>query len=68
MKREKKEKEKKMRKKESGKKNQSLGKIKCGGEKKKIRERGKEKIFPVFRRSKLDNPRTKVGSCNENYA
>ena len=50
------------------KKNRSLGKIKRGGEKKRKKERGKEKIFPVFRRSKLDSPRTKVGLSNESYA
>ena len=29
--------------------------------KKRKREREKDKIFPMFRRSELDNPRTKVG-------
>ena len=35
---------------------------------KKKKERGKEKIFSVFRRSELDSSRTKVGQRNENYA
>ena len=39
----------------------------CVGEKKE-RERRKENIFPVFRRSKLNSLRTKVGPCNESYA
>ena len=39
-----------------------------GGEKKRKIERGKENIFPVFRRSELESPRTKVGPCNESYA
>ena len=37
------------------------------GERKK-KERGKERIFPVFRCSKLNSPRTKVGPRNESYA
>ena len=31
------------------------------------RERGKKKIFPVFRRSELDSLRTKFCPCNESY-
>ena len=38
------------------------------GERKRKRERGKEKIFPVFRLSELDSLRTKVGPRNESYA
>ena len=43
------------------KKNQAMGETKMK------RERGKAKIFPVFRRSKLYCPRTKVGPRNESY-
>ena len=47
--------------------NQAMGK-ECHivGEKKKM-ERGKERIFLVFRRLELDSLRTKVGPYNENY-
>ena len=38
-----------------------------GGEKKEM-EKGKDKIFSVFRRLELDYPRTKVGPRNESYA
>ena len=31
------------------------------GERKRKRDRGKEKIFSVFRKLELDSPRTKVG-------
>ena len=34
----------------------------------KKREERKKKIFPTFRRSKLDGPRIKVGPRNESYA
>ena len=36
-------------------------------ERKRKMERGKEKIFPVFRWSDLDSPRTKVDPHNESY-
>ena len=36
-------------------------------ERKRKMERGKEKIFPVFQRSELDSPRTKVGPLNKSY-
>ena len=45
-----------------------MGENQAVGERKRKRERGKEKIFPVFRQSELDSPRTKVGQRNESYA
>ena len=38
------------------------------GKRGKKGEERKRKIFPAFRRSKLDGPRIKVGSRNKSYA
>ena len=51
-----------------GKKKQAVGENQAVGERKRKRERGKEKIFPVFRLLELDCPRTKVGPYNKSYA
>ena len=65
IKRKKREKKRKEKKRKGGKtkveKNQAVG------ERKRKMERGKEKIFPVFRWSELDSLRTKVGPRNESY-
>ena len=50
------------------KKNQVVGENQSMWERKRKGERGKENIFPVFRRSELDSPRAKVGPHNESYA
>ena len=60
-------KEKRKKKKRKGGKTKVEKKIKLWGREKWKRERGKEKIFPVFRRSELNSLRTKVGSRNESY-
>ena len=53
------------KKREKEKRKRRKKKTVCG--KKRKREREKDKIFPMFRRSELDNPRTKVGPRNKSY-
>ena len=50
-------------------KKSSCGENQVVGERKREmkRERGKEKIFPVFQRSELNSLRTKVGPRNKSY-
>ena len=64
---ERKERGKKERKERGKKERKEKEKKKCVEEKKEKR-RGKEKIFPMFQRSELDSPRTKVSPRNESYA